>query len=430
LSTYFLFLRAIEFNKHRLLPDKVLTLMITILQLTSAFLITLLLGCTGQPSDGNRNQETVTALNNKMVTLIDTPRSFVKNYGAYDSCRLFVFVGEKISVEPLPHKRGSMDNGFKAKYVILEKVYADFREDTIEFVAYDHYGTPPFSEYKNVLLYVSADSGTYYHDKYMYNDVYKTKDGRWAGTYAMDDYEHVYNKHTKTKPIKIDFVERVVYPTKMIGDDGKQLTFSYPQPYFKTVGDSATAIYGNYIEELFVLKRNGFLTARGLFEATAQQEEDMVESRQPEAPKTPPTADDLKFLTFWKVFVTSLKEPELKDFRRIALDTLLVCDNHLSTENFIAKCFAEVIDDEVHKRIIDRTKLEYTSDDIEFYNLSISNAKKEIVKVDDGYRFRQMLVTRSTRNNNPPTVVFNFIETKKGYRLYGIDHHWFKQCCQ
>ena len=41
-----------------------------------------------------------------------------------------------------------------------------------------------------------------------------------------------------------------------------------------------------------------------------------------------------------------------------------------------------------------------------------------------------MLVTRSTKNNNPPTVRFDFIETKKGYRLYGIDHHWFKECCQ
>ena len=95
-----------------------------------------------------------------------------------------------------------MDKGFKAKYAILEKVYGNFPYDTIEFVAYDHYGIPPFSKFKNVLLYVGADSGTYYHENYLYNDVYKTKSGRWAGSYA-GDYKHACNKHTKIKPVKI-----------------------------------------------------------------------------------------------------------------------------------------------------------------------------------------------------------------------------------
>jgi len=43
------------------------------------------------------------------------------------------------------------------------------------------------------------------------------------------------------------------------------LTRSYPKPYFKTIGDSAIAVYGNYVEELFELKRDGYLTARELF---------------------------------------------------------------------------------------------------------------------------------------------------------------------
>ncbi len=126
-----------------------------------------------------------------------------------------------------------MDNGFKVKYAILKKVYGDFPGDTIEFVAYDHYGIPPFSKFKNVLLYVSAHSGIYYHQKYMYNDVYKTKDARWAGTYAGDDYERAYNKQTKIKPIKINFTQKVAYPTKKADDEGRLFTLSYPRPYFK-----------------------------------------------------------------------------------------------------------------------------------------------------------------------------------------------------
>ena len=387
-------------------------IMTTLFQFRTVIIVTLLLGCGSQSGD--------TANINKTPPSGDTLRSFVKNYGVNDSNRLFVFVGEKISVEPLLYQRGSMDNGFKAKYAILKKVYGDFPEDTIEFVAYDHYGLPPFSKFKNVLLYVSGDSGMYYHQKYMYNDVYETKDGRWAGTYAADDYNHPYNKHTKIKPIKIDFATRVAYPTNE----------EYPKPFFKTIGDSTIAIYGNYVEELFALKKTGILTARELFKATPEQEEFMVESFQPEPSKKPPSADDLNFLAFWKSFVVTVDDPGLKNFKSVALDTLMICDKLLSTDNFINKCFNEVIDDEVRKRITDRTKLEYTSSEVEFANLFTSTARNEILKVGNGYRFRQMLVTRNTKNNNPPEVVFNFIETKKGYRLYGIDHHWFTECCQ
>ena len=405
--------------------------MITIPQATTVLILTLLVGCGSHSVDVTNNSEKDTTINNgKTTVLIDTPRSFVKNYRANDRNRLFAFVGKKISVEPLPYKRGSMDNCFKAKYEILKIVYGNFSEDTIEFVAYDHYGTPAFSKFIDVLLYVSADSGMYYHQKYMYNDVYKTKDGRWAGTYAGDDYEHGYNKHTKIKPVKIEFAEKIFFPTQMVDERGRQLEFSYPKPYFKTVNDTAIAIYGNYIEDLFALKKSGFLTARGLFEATAQQEEDMVESMQPEPPKTPPTPDDLKFLAFWKHFVATLKEPVLMNFRKIALDTLYVCDQLLPAGKFIDKCFDEVIDDEVRKRIVDRTKLEYDFIEVEFYNLLTSQVKKEILKMGDRYRIRQMLVTRNTKSDNPPTIYFGFIETRKGYRLYEIGHHWSKECCQ
>lgn len=384
--------------------------MSTILHVISVFIVTLLLGC-GSDSDDTTNI-------NKTPAFVDTPRSFVKNYGVNDTTRLFAFVGEKISLERLPRERGTMDNSFKAKYLILKKIYGNFLQDTIEFVTYDHYGMPAFSKFKNVALYVSSDSGTYFHQKYMYNDVYKTKEGRWAGTYASDDYEHPYNKHTKIKPVKIDFAERVIYPNN-----------EYPKPYFKTIGDSAIAVYGNYVEDLVELKRTGTLTSRELFEATPEQEEYMVESYQPEPPKAPPTADDLKFLSFWKNFVASLKEPDLKNFRRITLDTLYVCDKLLPVNKFIEKCFNEVIDDEVCKRILDKTKLEYTFTEVEFFNLLTYQVKKEIRKAAGSYRLRRMLVTRNTKNDNPPTIYFDFVETKKGYRLYTISHHWFKDCC-
>ncbi|MBS0646241.1 MAG: hypothetical protein JSR97_06585 [Verrucomicrobia bacterium] len=239
--------------------------MTTLVHIATLTISALFLSCNGT----NNSKDKVVFKNDALVTRdttlsLDNPKDLLKNYNGENN-RLFVFVGHKISVDPLPHEKGSMDGGFKAKYLVIEKVFGNFSYDTIEFAAYDHYGIPPFSEYNDALLFVSADSGTYYHQKYQYNDVYKTKDGQWAGTYAFDDYEHEYNKKTRIKPTKIEFAKPVYYPLKKVTEQGDTLRHSLPKPYFKTVGDSALAIYGNYVKDLFLLKRDGVLTARDIF---------------------------------------------------------------------------------------------------------------------------------------------------------------------
>lgn len=98
----------------------------------------------------------------------------------------------------------------------------------------------------------------------MFDPLAKTKEGRWAGPYSSE-YGHPYNKHTTFKPVKIDFVEEISFPINFTNEDGKEFTLSYQEPYFKTVGNKAIAVYGNYIPELFKLRRGGVLTARNLF---------------------------------------------------------------------------------------------------------------------------------------------------------------------
>jgi len=342
---------------------------------------------------------------------------------------LFVFVGEKMQVQPLPDEKGSMDNGFRAKYKILVPVYGSYSGEKIDFTAFDHYGWPAFASFKNVLLFVSEYRGEYYHEKYQFFDVYKTRNGRWASPYKADDYNHLYNKNTTIKPAIIDFVETVKYPLHFKGQGGTEYTVSYPTPYYMTKGDSAIAIYGNYIEDLFALKKSGVLSARGLFDKTEQQEELALQEAVLEDVKRPYNADDLKFIAFWKTFSASVKEPSLKKFQDIALDSLLICDTLLSTNNFIKRCFAEVIDDAVVRRIDDTLGKAFTWVEVNFENMR-SSAKKEIVKAGKKYRFRQVMVARSTEGNSPPVIQFDFIETRKGYRLYGIDHHWFQNCCR
>jgi len=181
---------------------------------------------------------------------------------------LFVFVGEKIFVNSfkpeLTEGEILMDAAYKAKYKIIQKIYGEHKNDTIEFEAYDHNGNPGFANYFNVLLYLSkGKDGKWYHEKYMFNDVYLTKDNKWAGPYEVSDYSHPNNRNTNIKPITLTLKEKVSYNIK--GRSLKMLKIWYPSPYYKIKGDSAYLIMGNYIEELFLLKKNGYLKARGLF---------------------------------------------------------------------------------------------------------------------------------------------------------------------
>jgi hypothetical protein len=342
---------------------------------------------------------------------------------------LIAFVGEKIDVQPLPQEPGSMDGSFSAKYKVLLRVYGHYAKDTIEFVAYDHYGWPAFSRFQNVLLFVREYEGKYYHEKYQYFDVYKTKNGRWASPYQSEEYGHPYNKYTTIEPEPIQFAERVAYPLHWRLPDGTEDSTTYPSPYFESTGDSAIAIYGNYLEDLFALKRSGVLRARGLFETTPEQEESMVQDEYLDEAYIPNNVDNLKFRRFWKKFAAAAKAPGLKSFTRTALDSLWICDTLIATRNFINNCYQEVLDSEVIRRMNDGKQTRYTWIEAGFETLP-SNAKNEIVRFEGKYRLREALVSRSDKNNYPHEMVFDFIETKKGYRLYGIDRHRFKGCCR
>jgi hypothetical protein len=220
-------------------------------------------GCTksnnAQPANAGDSIKSVTLLNPGDVTSQFIP-SQIDNV---KSNSLFVFVGEKIEVVELPDREGAFDNAFLAKYKVLDKYYGDYLKDTIEFEVYDHYGEPAFSRHNVVLLFVSFHEGEFYHEKYQYFDLYRAKNGKWARPYSTGDYRHEYNRSTPVKPEKIEFAHDVYYDVSGLGK--KAINEWYPAPYYRTTGSKAKAIYGNYVPELFKLKRNGILKACGLF---------------------------------------------------------------------------------------------------------------------------------------------------------------------
>jgi len=183
-----------------------------------------------------------------------------------DSSKYLVFVGAKTSIIPVPPKEDEIpfDSRFLAKYEVLDVYRGTYANKDIEFTVFDHYGVPPFSKYEHVLLYLEKHEGRYYHSKYQYTPLYKTKNGKWAGAYPTYDYTHSYNENTKIIPEIIDFVKPVVVDISEYEKEDIQRWF--PKPYYKIEGKKAIAVYGNYIDELFILKQNGVLKARGDFQ--------------------------------------------------------------------------------------------------------------------------------------------------------------------
>jgi hypothetical protein len=182
-----------------------------------------------------------------------------------DNSRYLVFVGEKVSVEEVRQKPDeSMDRQFRAKYRIIETVLGNYAGQEIEFTAYDHYGVPGFSNYPHVLLYVVLEEGRYFHEKYQYSPLCRTNDGRWAGPYDAFDYRHEYNRGTSIKPEVIDCLASIVRDVSS-SDPGHLKTW-LPEPYYRIENGKAVAVYGNYVPELFLLKKNGVLKAREEFQ--------------------------------------------------------------------------------------------------------------------------------------------------------------------
>src|SRR6478752_4615688 len=97
---------------------------------------------------------------------------------------VIIFVGEKISVDQFDPEVAPdvilMDAAFRAKYRVLNIVGGTYNKDTIEFEAYDHYGTPDFSNYPQVLLFVVRSGDKFFHLKYQFFPVYPTSSGTWA----------------------------------------------------------------------------------------------------------------------------------------------------------------------------------------------------------------------------------------------------------
>ena len=194
------------------------------------------------------------------------PQPPPRRCGEEPSETLFVFVGRKVGlrqvgVEAPPRQPFIWDAHYIAEYQILRVLCGTHPSEGISFEVYDHYGVPAFAAFETVLLYVSRYQGRLVHEKYMYNPVYETEDGDWAGCgdpYALDDVHR-----GEVPALAVRFKGEVSFPTRELSE--AEVNKRYPSAYFQRRGDRVYCTAGAPIESLFAIKRDGFLRAREVF---------------------------------------------------------------------------------------------------------------------------------------------------------------------
>lgn len=252
--------------------------------------------------------------------------------------KLLIFVGEKIEVTEMEQEKGSdiPNLKFKARYKVLKVVCGEHKEKEIEFIVFDNYGRPRFEKYDNVLLYITKEDSTFYHEKYLFDDVYKTKDGQWAGPYSADNYDRVDTSRSKIKPRKIEFDTALVFDLK--GVSRNELQKRFPVPFFRIEGRRAIAAYGNYVGEIVELKKNGVLKARGFYGT----EEDQV-VKESDVSLTDialvdnavlSKADEYNLKMFFEKFTQAIAEKDSVFIRKNSLDSVYcsVCEGYTAEE--------------------------------------------------------------------------------------------------
>ncbi|MBK7291514.1 MAG: hypothetical protein IPI78_15490 [Chitinophagaceae bacterium] len=257
----------------------------------------------------------------------ESPTSCMENPDAEG--KLIVIVGEKIDITEVENPVEGLSlpySKYIANYKILQKICGDYEKQNITFTAFDHYGFPAFGNNKQALLFLNKykNDDTIYHVRYQYFPLYLTKDGRWASSYQYQEY----SDETNVKPEKIEFAEEVSYSIE--GMTRTTTQSRYPEPFYKIdkINKKAIAVWGNYVPELFQLKKDGVLKGRGYYGKTdpiISKNEIELENIEPiKLSKT----DSLQLIKTLFSLLTAIKTNDSSGIKKMSFDSIIcsVCE--------------------------------------------------------------------------------------------------------
>jgi len=243
--------------------------------------------------------------------------------------KLIVIVGEKIDITEVENPTEDFSipySKFIANYKILQKICGDYEKQNIIFTVFDHYGFPAFGNHQQALLFLNKfkNNDTIYHEIYQYFPLYKTKDGRWASSYQFQEY----SDETNVKAEKIEFADEVSYSIEGLTRTTTQRRF--PEPFYKIdkINKKAIAVWGNYVPELFQLKKDGVLKYRGFYgkvDLTIPKNEIELENIEPiKLIKT----DSIQLLKTWFSLLKAIKTNDTSGIKKMSFDSITcsVCE--------------------------------------------------------------------------------------------------------
>lgn len=153
------------------------------------------------------------------------------------------------------------DNKYNATYRVVENIYNEYKNDTVQFTIFDHYGRPELENFEHILVYMTESCGSLYHVKYQFADVYKTSGGRWASPYSPHHYRNITD--TLIRPEPLEFMKEISFSLE--GQNKDHISARYPYPYYVIINNRAIAKYGNYVEDIFKLAKHPTLKNFGVF---------------------------------------------------------------------------------------------------------------------------------------------------------------------
>ena len=356
----------------------------------------------------------------------DSKSSCMENEGK----KLLIFVGERIEVkeDTTVYFSGLPYGQYKCRYKILEVICGDYNKKEISFIAYDHYGTPAFSDYKTSLLYVYSEppsKDSFYHVNYQYDALYKTKDGKWASPYSFMNYDAEDTVTKKIKLHKVEYAEDVSFDVK--GMSRQSLNRFYPLPYYSIANKKATAHYGNYIDELVKLKKEGALKSWGFYGNEKAPDkvkvQDITISDITQIEKVNYNKSEIT-TAFYK-FYDAIKKADVERIRKMSLPHVIcsVCEepprsdyenNFETIDSFIISSFRYIHFSQLEQEI-ENKNYKVSAEERDTLTLSDNKTKSAIIYIItfttifdiENYTYKQ-------------THDFEFIKSNGGYVFYGM----------
>ena len=182
-----------------------------------------------------------------------------------DDSGVNLIIGRRIEVRDVERKPKPgtwlLDAEFFLRYEVLQIIFGSYQKKEISFASYVHFGRPPFLDHEYGLMYVSKVGDRWVQQKYLFQPVYPTADGRWAGCGDPYDGGYIHGSGVKAEPIK--FKHPVVFDILNVPEFVRER--KYPLPLFRYENETAVCLMGNYPDALFRVMKEGFLTARGVF---------------------------------------------------------------------------------------------------------------------------------------------------------------------